>query len=106
MNQRSMPENYKSRCIIKIQRLLKWCGREDLNLHEIAPASTSSYSKFTVPSVSHGLRAITACDRAPLWPTVGTITSHRDALRGSCLIWRLSFLSAVCLPPEVERAAA
>jgi hypothetical protein len=22
--------------------ILKWCGREDLNLHEIAPASTSS----------------------------------------------------------------
>jgi hypothetical protein len=23
--------------------ILLWCGREDLNLHEIAPASTSNY---------------------------------------------------------------
>jgi hypothetical protein len=84
----------------------EWCGREDLNLHEIAPANTSSYSKFTVPPFSNGLRAIAACNRVPLWATVGTISSHRDTVRGSCLLWQLSFLSAVCLPPEVERAAA
>ncbi len=42
MNERSMQENNKSRCIKWIQRLLNWCGREDLNLHEISPASTSS----------------------------------------------------------------
>lgn len=62
-----------------------------MNLHEIAPASTSSYSKFTVPPVSNGLRAIAACNQAPLWATVGTIPSHRDSLQGSCLLWRLRF---------------
>ena len=42
MNQHSTMGKPNGRRIKEIKRLLKWCGREDLNLHEIAPASTSS----------------------------------------------------------------
>ena len=41
-----------------------WCGEGDLNPHEIAPASTSSYSSDSIPPRYNRLRATEECDRA------------------------------------------
>ena len=57
-------QNDKSRCINPIQRLLMWCGEGDLNPHEIAPASTSTYSFHSIPPHYNRLRATEEYDRA------------------------------------------
>jgi hypothetical protein len=41
-----------------------WCGEGDLNPHEIAPASTSTYSFHSIPPRHNHLRATKECDRA------------------------------------------
>ena len=41
-----------------------WCGEGDLNPHEIAPASTSTYSSHSIPPRYNHLRATEGCDRA------------------------------------------
>ena len=38
-----------------------WCGEGDLNPHEIAPASTSTYSSHSIPHDCTHLRAIEIC---------------------------------------------
>ena len=82
---RTDPQTYKndkSRCINVIQRLLIWCGEGDLNPHEIAPASTSSYSKLPLSRLFNELRARFACCWIGSCTIVVTITSHHYTFSG------------------------
>ena len=58
------PQNDKGHRISMIQQPLIWCGEGDLNPHEIAPASTSSYSFHSIPPHYNRLGATEECGRA------------------------------------------
>jgi hypothetical protein len=53
-----------------------WCGEGDLNPHEIAPASTSTYTKYLVRRVYSGLGRYFGSHRVPSGILVGTNTSQ------------------------------
>ena len=40
----------------KVAKASCWCGREDSNLHGIAPASPSSWCVYQIPPLPHGTR--------------------------------------------------
>src|SRR3977135_846486 len=80
-----MIRNNKSRRVNDLQRLLIWCGEGDLNPHEIAPASTSTYSSHSIPHDCTRLRAIERCDRIGSRALLGTNASQNDRLTNGCL---------------------
>jgi hypothetical protein len=53
-----------------------WCGEGDLNPHEIAPASTSSYSSNPGRNYFNDLEAYQGPDDMPSYALVGTNVSH------------------------------
>ena len=73
-----------------------WCGEGDLNPHEIAPASTSTYSSHSIPHDCTHLRAIERCDRVGLSAVLGTNASQNSRLTNGCL----PFLASAPPPPD------
>jgi hypothetical protein len=57
-----------------------WCGEGDLNPHEIAPASTSSYSSRSERHDFNDLARQAEPDHVPSYARVGTNTSHDDRM--------------------------
>ena len=62
--------------ILLIRKPFIWCGEGDLNPHEIAPASTSTYTKYPVRRVYSDLGRYFRSHRVPSGLLVGTNTSQ------------------------------
>ena len=82
----SQGRNDKCRCISPIQRHLKWCGEGDLNPHEIAPASTSSYSSDFTGHEFNDLAEVSAYDWVAYVTLVGTNSSQSGTGSSSKLL--------------------
>ena len=63
-------------CKLMQTQQIKWCGEGDLNPHELAPASTSSYTKYPIRRVYSGLERYFRCHRVLSELLVGTNTSQ------------------------------
>ena len=73
--------NRKGCRIVSMRQPLIWCGERDLNPHEIAPASTSTYSLRPGQPDFNDLGAKAESHDVPWYSLMGTKPSHRPGRR-------------------------